>query len=520
MQYITTGNRIAVENFTLGDLYTITFTNGTYINSACIGIGDNFVTFQRNEPELLFSLTMATAELVSSIELYAGGSGTNNYNDLTNKPQINGVELVGNKSLSDLGIQATISDLDTIRSGAAAGATAVQPAALADYQTKIDSSHKLDADLVDDTTATHKFATAAQLAQIGKNENNILSGKYQADNTEKTIDIRNNMTFVRTGYFNSDGEIVSANSHAIYSMSLGTIRYIDFRLSERIIYPTIALGKLTDIDGNTKQVFVNETTLNQHFTIENGNPTDILYIVCFSYQTTPNYSVIYYKDYISIATAYKKEIEAISSNHYYNCIDKPLSLSGKKLQFFGDSITWGYINANTRANPTYPDAVGTAFSATVINSGKNSATLSEVSGYPSIYTEIQANLDTTADVVFIAGGINDWQTGVNAATLSTSMDNIITYLSANYTGKVIFITPINHGGRTPTAAPTQTLDSVRKIITEKALVSGYSVIQGWEFPFPTENNNASYINAMYADKIHPTQTGYNIYAKSLATILA
>lgn len=33
-----------------------------------------------------------------------GGSGTNNYPDLENKPQINGVELVGDKSLDDLGI--------------------------------------------------------------------------------------------------------------------------------------------------------------------------------------------------------------------------------------------------------------------------------------------------------------------------------------------------------------------------------------------------------------------------------
>ena len=189
MQFITTGNRIAVENFTLGDLYTITFTNGTYINSACIGIGENFVSFQRNEPELIFSLTMETAELVSSIDLYAGGTGTNNYNDLTNKPQINDVELVGNKSLSDFGIQPTISDIDTIRSGAAAGATAVQPAALADYQPKIDSSHKLDADLVDDTSSANKFATAAQLSQIGINENNIslLTNKTNEIGIVKTI---------------------------------------------------------------------------------------------------------------------------------------------------------------------------------------------------------------------------------------------------------------------------------------------------------------------------------------------
>lgn len=80
------------------------------------------------------------------------------------------------KALEDVaGKQDVITDLDTIRAGAAAGATAVQPAALEDYQTKIDSTHKLDADLVDDTNSTNKFATQSQLDQIGINENNILS---------------------------------------------------------------------------------------------------------------------------------------------------------------------------------------------------------------------------------------------------------------------------------------------------------------------------------------------------------
>lgn len=37
-----------------------------------------------------------------------GGGGTSNYNDLTNKPKINSVELSGSKSLSDLGIQGTL----------------------------------------------------------------------------------------------------------------------------------------------------------------------------------------------------------------------------------------------------------------------------------------------------------------------------------------------------------------------------------------------------------------------------
>lgn len=41
----------------------------------------------------------------------SGGGGTTDYADLDNKPQINGITLSGNKSLSDLGIgisQATV----------------------------------------------------------------------------------------------------------------------------------------------------------------------------------------------------------------------------------------------------------------------------------------------------------------------------------------------------------------------------------------------------------------------------
>lgn len=49
------------------------------------------------------------------------------YNGLVNKPQINSVELIGNKTSSDLGLQSIINDLATIRSGASLGATSIQP---------------------------------------------------------------------------------------------------------------------------------------------------------------------------------------------------------------------------------------------------------------------------------------------------------------------------------------------------------------------------------------------------------
>ena len=56
-----------------------------------------------------------TAQPISHLEwiiaTYGGGSssgGTTNYNDLTNKPSINGITLTGNKTSIDLGINAII----------------------------------------------------------------------------------------------------------------------------------------------------------------------------------------------------------------------------------------------------------------------------------------------------------------------------------------------------------------------------------------------------------------------------
>ena len=51
------------------------------------------------------------SHLEKIIATYGGGSGsggTTNYDDLTNKPSINGITLTGNKTSIDLGINAII----------------------------------------------------------------------------------------------------------------------------------------------------------------------------------------------------------------------------------------------------------------------------------------------------------------------------------------------------------------------------------------------------------------------------
>lgn len=72
----------------------------------------------------------------------------------------------------------------------------------------IDSSHKLSADLVDDISATHKFATAAQLAQIETNKNNISSlNKYGGGKNNFDIDTATIATIDASYTKNEDGTI-------------------------------------------------------------------------------------------------------------------------------------------------------------------------------------------------------------------------------------------------------------------------------------------------------------------------
>ncbi len=308
MQFIVSGQRIAVENFVTGKLYTILWKNDTQVTLTCISIGADCVVFQGEAPLNLFTLTMQNADTIDTIE--PTQLGTTNYNNLINKPSINGVDLIGNKTSSQLGIrdvpaiieaddgkvltaasdgsyswqtlpegttdytdlsnkpkinnvtltgnvslsdigaaaasdlaakQDVIQDLNTIRSGAAAGATAVQPAALDDYATNASVvaglASKQDSLSSAQLAAVNSGITSADVAQIETNKNNISSFHKPADiyfqETEPTGNIKTDSywisaettkQYIKTenmspsfsewvdGYINTEGTITAAST--------------------------------------------------------------------------------------------------------------------------------------------------------------------------------------------------------------------------------------------------------------------------------------------------------------------
>lgn len=211
LEFITSGDRIAVENFSIGKIYTITWETGTYKNLACVGTGSDFVMFQDQSPELLFCLTMESAQAVSSIEEGSSG-GTTNYNELDNKPSINGFVLVGNKTGADLGLVSQ-SDLDNYVTDSELATE------LEDYATNASVvaalASKQDALSSEQLAAVNSGITSALVNQIGTNTSAI-AGKQDALSSSQ-------LAAVNSGITSADVAQITTNKNSILSITPATI---------------------------------------------------------------------------------------------------------------------------------------------------------------------------------------------------------------------------------------------------------------------------------------------------------
>jgi hypothetical protein len=97
-------------------------------------------------------------QLKAKIE-QGGGGGTSDYTDLANKPQVNGTTLTGNKSGSDLGLQA-----------------------------EINANNKLSSDLVDDTNATNQFVTSSEKTTWNGKQNALSFDSVPTDGSTNPVE--------------------------------------------------------------------------------------------------------------------------------------------------------------------------------------------------------------------------------------------------------------------------------------------------------------------------------------------
>ena len=363
-------------------------------------------------------------------------------------------------------------------------------------------------------------AIREQYSKLNKNLESQMYGE------EMTLNY-SGLTVLSNGYVKGSGGIstgqidLTTNSHKIVTIPIKHLKSIRLVSGETDVVDTMVYGDIYDSVANKVKYTFNVANKEQLLIIpDDWKENSQLRLNWFNYETSP---------FISSCIANKLSVTDIAKTvvletekyvNYNHCVDKPYIFNNKNALFFGDSIVKGFTSGTTTTANGFPklfsDKVGMAFT----NYGVGGSCLSyDYNNLGSVLDKIKSVGTLTSDFLFIAGGVNDWQLAVDLETFKAGVLAICEYLKTNYTGQVIFITPINQGGRIPTETPVADLQEYRNIITEIVMKYNYSVVQGNLFNMPSEKSTPEYIASMFGDKLHPTELGYKVYAKELATIL-
>lgn len=208
-------------------------------------------------------------------------------------------------------------------------------------------------------------------------------------------------------------------------------------------------------------------------------------------------------------------------------------LEGKKVNFLGDSITYGsgaskdenkYCAVLTRneklaAGRCYGIG-GTRFAV--------QKTPSEIADFDRDFCSRVAEMDPDADLVVVFGGTNDY--GHGDAPLGTFADRtpdtfygachtLMTSLIEKYIGKpIVFLTPLHREGDTTPKADGSTLSTYVEIIKEVARYYALPVLDLYAMS-GIQPNVPVVKEKLTVDGLHPSDAGHAILAERIGNFL-
>ena len=253
--------------------------------------------------------------------------------------------------------------------------------------------------------------------------NFFLNGGYTSEYTIETVEDNSNVNlpFGKTITKNINSfELYQANAFIdnicnintndgrnIYKIYLNGVS--KFKFLSATTTPTVPIGILYDEENNIISI-LNSSNLDVEKII---NPNSKYYILANGWDRTTDNGL---NKEITITYAnveYQYENSVCVENKYNHCVNKPYSFSGKTAYFFGDSITEGFTNGSTITQNNYVKNFSNKVSLNYTNYGKGGSLFTRGKNeVQSIIDKIKGTDLSSADIIFIAGGVNDWQLGV------------------------------------------------------------------------------------------------------------
>lgn len=230
-----------------------------------------------------------------------------------------------------------------------------------------------------------------------------------------------------------------------------------------------------------------------------------------------------------IAAAVADLAEDSKRKRLFDSIRRPITFASKRLVAFGDSITAGVSSPNFAViTDSYIKLFCDYASVGAFDNRAVSGSTIVPANSNDIYNKVLA-LTGTWDIIWIAGGTNDWNLGkavgtwddTGSSTFYGALKGICSFLSQNYpNATVIFVTPIPYT-RDESNWPNHItdLDTYRTAIYDVATYYGYNVVNGNDLGMPRKLGGWNNTMCDDGDGCHPTAAGHRLYAKNLTTKL-
>ena len=245
-----------------------------------------------------------------------------------------------------------------------------------------------------------------------------------------------------------------------------------------------------------------------------------------------NLSLALYENILSvvndtIVAKFNQKEEELKVYHLWDSIKKPIDFSGKTLVAFGDSITKGVSSPELAIITDCYIKLFCDYAGSILNNQAVSGScLADADGVNSSIYDKVTGFTGQADIIWIAGGTNDWNTGKTVGTFVDTdptttygaLKGICDYIQTKYPNAVvIFVTPIPYT-KPASSYPNHIaeLNEYRTAIYDVATYYGFSVVDGLDLGMPREREGWNNTMCADSDGCHPTALGHALYARSLA----
>lgn len=210
------------------------------------------------------------------------------------------------------------------------------------------------------------------------------------------------------------------------------------------------------------------------------------------------------------------ELIADNTTEVKTYVNKPFTFKNANAIFFGDSIVQGFTDmGSTVTKHTFPKLFSDKVGMTYVNKGVAGSGFGILNNSIPETIRNNFNLLSNYSYLFLAGGVNDWQNGVDLTTFEKSVKELFSWIKASYAGEVIVIAPIDCNFTNNEIAK---LDEYRTILGKYAILNEFSFINGKDFNFPKTSDDVT-ISLFGDGQLHPSEFGYRHYTKCLCSLL-